>query len=106
MCLYYSARQARERDYKGPDFFVVKPTDGQRQRKAWIVWEEDGQLGEGGYAPLAPDPQRRLRSAELQLSLGPWTGVYQNISAVWLRFFDASGQLIPTAEERASAAGI
>ena len=43
MFLYYSARQARRRDYKGPDFFFVSPTEGPRARQAWIVWEEDGQ---------------------------------------------------------------
>lgn len=42
MFLYYSARQVKERSYKGPDFFLVKSTDGQRLRKSWIVWEEDG----------------------------------------------------------------
>lgn len=42
MFLYYSSRQAKERTYKGPDFFVVKSVDGVRPRKAWIVWEEEG----------------------------------------------------------------
>ena len=26
----------------GPDFFVVKDVDGERDREAWIVWEEKG----------------------------------------------------------------
>jgi Uma2 family endonuclease len=154
MFIYYSARQARERDYKGPDFFVVQPADGQRARRAWILWEEEGQypnliiellspttaaadlgpkkdlyerkfktpeyfcfdpesnqlrgwhLSDSGYTPLAPTPQSHLPSHELQLRLGLWEGVYQNIVATWLRFFDLSGKLIPTAEERASAAGV
>ena len=153
MFLYYSTRQARERSYKGPDFFLVKPTDGQRPRKAWIVWEEDGRypnlivellspttasadlgskkelyertfktpeyfcfdpgtnelkgwrLGETGYIPIAPDPQGRWWSNELQLSLGPWSGVYQNMPTTWLRLFTSGGQVVPTAEERAAAAG-
>jgi len=148
MLLYYSARQARQRDYKGPDFFVVKPTDGQRLRKAWIVWEEDGQypnlivellspttadadlgpkkdlyerrfktpeyfcydpdadrlqgwrLGATGYAPIAPDPQGRLWSDELKLLVGTWVGTYQKIPATWVRFFDPSGAMVPTAAER------
>lgn len=44
MFIYYSMRQARNKDYKGPDFFVVKDVDGAQNRRAWIVWEEDGRL--------------------------------------------------------------
>ena len=44
MFVYFSLQQARNKDYKGPDFFVVKGVDGTRERKAWIVWEEDGHL--------------------------------------------------------------
>jgi Uma2 family endonuclease len=43
MFLYYSLPQARNRDYKGPDFFVVKNVEGG-DRRAWIIWEEDGRL--------------------------------------------------------------
>ncbi len=42
MFIYFSFEQARNRDYRGPDFFVVKGVDGSRDRGAWIVWEEDG----------------------------------------------------------------
>ena len=43
MFLYYSMQQVRSRDYKGPDFFVVKNVDG-RNRPAWIVWEENSRF--------------------------------------------------------------
>jgi Uma2 family endonuclease len=42
MFIYYSLDQVRNRDYKGPDFFVVLDVDGRADRKSWIVWEEDG----------------------------------------------------------------
>lgn len=42
MFIYYSLKQARNRDYKGPDFFVVKGIDGRSPRQKWVVWEEDG----------------------------------------------------------------
>lgn len=42
MFIYFSFEQARKRDYRGPDFFVVKGVDGERDREAWIVWEEKG----------------------------------------------------------------
>lgn len=41
MFIYYSAAQARDRDYRGPDFFLVKGVDGQRIRGSWVVWEEE-----------------------------------------------------------------
>lgn len=42
MFIYFSFDQVRNRDYRGPDFFVVKDVDGTRDRGAWIVWEEQG----------------------------------------------------------------
>lgn len=42
MFLYFSLEQARNRDYRGPDFFLVKNVDGTRQREAWVIWEEQG----------------------------------------------------------------
>jgi hypothetical protein len=42
MFLYYSTIQARNRDYRGPDFFYVDEVDGLRTRQWWAVWEEDG----------------------------------------------------------------
>jgi Uma2 family endonuclease len=42
MFLYFSLDQVRNRDYRGPDFFLVKNVDGARKREAWIVWAEKG----------------------------------------------------------------
>ena len=42
MFIYYSSTQARNRDFKGPDFFVVLDVDGTRERQGWVVWEENG----------------------------------------------------------------
>lgn len=42
MFIYYSLQQARNRDYRGPDFFVVKDIDGNYSRQKWVVWEENG----------------------------------------------------------------
>ncbi len=41
LTIYFSRQQLKNRDFRGPDFFLVKQT--QRQpRKSWVVWEEDG----------------------------------------------------------------
>ncbi|MCP4345007.1 MAG: hypothetical protein GY795_05715 [Desulfobacterales bacterium] len=42
MFIYFSVQQVKNRDYRGPDFFVVKDTDGTRNRDSWITWEEIG----------------------------------------------------------------
>jgi Uma2 family endonuclease len=41
LTVYYSPRQRRSEDFRGPDFFVVLETERQ-PRKSWVVWEEDG----------------------------------------------------------------
>ncbi|MCT7950419.1 Uma2 family endonuclease [Ancylothrix sp. C2] len=41
MSVYYSLKQLKSRDFRGPDFFVVLGTE-RRERKSWTVWEEDG----------------------------------------------------------------
>lgn len=42
MFIYYSSTQAKNQDFKGPDFFVVLNIDGSYAREAWFVWEEGG----------------------------------------------------------------
>ena len=39
--IYFSLRQIRSQDFRGPDFYVVLNTE-RRERKSWAVWEEDG----------------------------------------------------------------
>jgi Uma2 family endonuclease len=39
--IYYSPKQRKSEDFRGPDFFVVLGTE-RRPRKSWVVWEEEG----------------------------------------------------------------
>ena len=41
LSIYYSIRQRKSEDVRGPDFFVVLDTE-RRDRKSWVVWAEDG----------------------------------------------------------------
>lgn len=41
LTIYFSPKQIKSQDFRGPDFFVVLGTD-RRTRKSWVVWEEDG----------------------------------------------------------------
>jgi Uma2 family endonuclease len=42
MFVYYSRNQAMNRDFRGPDFFVALDVNGDRERRGWVVWEEEG----------------------------------------------------------------
>ncbi|MEA5569991.1 Uma2 family endonuclease [Calothrix sp. UHCC 0171] len=41
LTIYFSRQQLRNRDFRGPDFFLVKDTE-KRPRSSWVVWEENG----------------------------------------------------------------
>ncbi|MCG9891863.1 MAG: Uma2 family endonuclease [Thermosynechococcaceae cyanobacterium MS004] len=41
LTIYFSRQQLKKRDFRGPDFFLVNPTE-KRHRASWVVWEEDG----------------------------------------------------------------
>lgn len=38
---YFSRQQLRNRDFRGPDFFLVKHIE-KCPRNAWVLWEENG----------------------------------------------------------------
>jgi len=54
MFIYYSLQQIRSRDYKGPDFFVVKNIAGSYPRQKWVVWEENGRYPDAIIELLSP----------------------------------------------------
>ena len=54
MFVYYSLQQVRNRDYKGPDFFVAKNVNGVKDRPSWIVWEENGRFPDVIVELLSP----------------------------------------------------
>ncbi|VXD15090.1 conserved hypothetical protein [Planktothrix serta PCC 8927] len=41
LTIYFSRQQLRNRDFRGPDFFLVRNTS-KLPRKSWVVWEEEG----------------------------------------------------------------
>jgi len=70
MFIYFSFDQVRNRDYRGPDFFVVKDVDGKQDREAWVVWEEQGRY---------PNVIVELSSpSTLDIDLGPKKELYEN----------------------------
>jgi Uma2 family endonuclease len=54
MCIYFSAEQVRNRDFRGPDFFAVMDVDGTPTRKGWVVWDENGRYPDVIVELLSP----------------------------------------------------
>jgi Uma2 family endonuclease len=42
MFMYFSAKQVRKRDFRGPDFFFVWGVPLNPPRPYWAIWDEDG----------------------------------------------------------------
>jgi Uma2 family endonuclease len=152
MFIYYSEEQARNRAYRGPDFFYVDGVSRSPLRPYWAVWQEGGRYPDRiiellspttaredrttkktlyertfrtfGYFCYDPDkeqlegwrlgPRQRYRTIsanergrmeveELGVWLGTWREQYQGFEAVWLRFYDAEGRLVPIPAELAAA---
>jgi Uma2 family endonuclease len=40
--IYFSAEQARNKDYRGPDFYFVDHVPRWKKREYWAVWDEGG----------------------------------------------------------------
>lgn len=41
LTVYFSRQQLKNRDFRGPDFFLVTQTQ-KHPRRSWVVWEEGG----------------------------------------------------------------
>ncbi|KYC36262.1 hypothetical protein WA1_41790 [Scytonema hofmannii PCC 7110] len=41
LTVYFSPNQKKSEDFRGPDFLVVLDTE-KKDRKSWVVWQEDG----------------------------------------------------------------
>jgi Uma2 family endonuclease len=66
LTIYYSLRQIKNRDFRGPDFFVVLDTE-QRDRKSWTVWEEDGKYPDVIVEILSDSTEQVDRGLKKQL---------------------------------------
>ena len=147
MFIYFSLTQARNRDFRGPDFFFVDGVNREPIRPYWAVWLEDGRypdviiellspntavedrttkkavyervfhtpeyycydhatqqlegwrLDRGHYQPLTPDTRGWLWCERLGLWLGTWAGTCFGSEAIWLRFYDPDGHVVPLPDE-------
>ncbi|MFY7802305.1 MAG: Uma2 family endonuclease [Limnoraphis robusta] len=58
----------------------------------------------GEYELLTPNERDHYLIPPLEVELGIWEGQYQNLTAPWLRWWDAQGNLLLTGNERAERA--
>jgi Uma2 family endonuclease len=64
MFVYFGKQQARQRYYRGPDFFFVKDTDRTRARLYWWVFEEDGKFPDVIIELLSPTTAKEDRTTK------------------------------------------
>jgi Uma2 family endonuclease len=66
MFLYFSEAQSRKNDFRGPDVFVVLDTI-KRERKSWVVWEENGRTPNVVIELLSPSTERVDRGEKMKI---------------------------------------
>ena len=70
LTVYYNKKQLKSRDFAGPDVFVVLGAE-KRDRRSWMVWDEDGK-----YPNLVIE---LLSNSTAQVDRGKKKQLYQDI---------------------------
>jgi Uma2 family endonuclease len=83
-----------ERTFKTRDYFVYDPFDPT----SLAGWRLDSNFR---YQSLVANEQGWLWCETLGFWLGTWQGIIDRETALWLRFYDSSGNLVPLPEEAA-----
>jgi len=66
MFVYYSEAQARNNDFRGPDVFVVLDVE-KKERRSWVVWEENGRLPDVVVEIVSETSEQRDREDKMRL---------------------------------------
>jgi Uma2 family endonuclease len=64
MFIYFSEEQARNRDYRGPDFFYVDGVSRLPMRPYWAVWQEGGRYPDVIIELLSPTTAKEDRTTK------------------------------------------
>jgi hypothetical protein len=88
-----------ERVFRTRNYFVFDPFDPD----SLAGWRLDENLS---YQPIMPNEQGWLWCHTLGFWLGTWEGTVDREPAVWLRFYDEAGNLVPLPEEAAEQLGL
>jgi Uma2 family endonuclease len=66
MFLYFSVLQAKKNDFRGPDLFVVLGVE-RRERRSWVVWEEDGRVPDVIIELTSPSTEAEDRGVKMRV---------------------------------------
>ncbi|MGD1931860.1 MAG: Uma2 family endonuclease [Leptolyngbyaceae cyanobacterium] len=66
LTIYFSPKQIKSQDFRGPDFFVVLDTE-RRPRKSWVVWQEGGKYPNVIVEVLSDSTAREDRTTKKQI---------------------------------------
>ncbi len=66
MFVYFSELQAKANDFRGPDVFVVMDTP-RRERRSWVVWEEEGRTPNVVIELLSPSTEHIDRGEKMRI---------------------------------------
>ncbi len=58
MFIHYNPQRSMSQDFRGPDFFVVLNVDGSKERKHWVLWEEEWRYPDVIVELLSPSTRR------------------------------------------------
>jgi Uma2 family endonuclease len=67
MFLYFSDRQVFNKDFRGPDFFLVKDCDRKPDRPYWATWQEHGRFPNVIIELLSPSTAEIDRTVKKEL---------------------------------------
>ncbi|MBY0527725.1 MAG: Uma2 family endonuclease [Gemmataceae bacterium] len=67
MFIYFSTRQEKTREFRGPDFFLVKDVDGTRERRFWHLIVENGRYPDLIIELLSPTTAEVDRTTKKRL---------------------------------------
>ncbi|MBW4630381.1 MAG: Uma2 family endonuclease [Iphinoe sp. HA4291-MV1] len=78
LTIYYSPRQRKSEQFRGPDFFVVLGTE-RKPRKSWVVWEENGQYPNVIVEILSPKTAATDRGLKKQI----YQDIFRTLDYFW-----------------------
>lgn len=67
MFIYYSTAQVKNKDFRGPDFFLVLDTYRDNSRKAWVTWNENGRYPDVIIELMSPSTAKVDREEKKEL---------------------------------------
>ncbi|ARV60525.1 hypothetical protein BZZ01_19500 [Nostocales cyanobacterium HT-58-2] len=78
LTIYYSPRQRKSEQFRGPDFFVVLGTE-RKPRQSWVVWEEDGKYPNVIVEILSPKTAATDRGLKKQI----YQDIFRTLDYFW-----------------------